>query len=114
MNRDQIIFTFVKNIDFLFERNDAIKNDSYILLRFIFNNRLNLHIIFILYAIVSSIYCSFEVLFSYISVKFLWFIKLQKFMENLNVKKKKKYKNTKRYPVQNIIKNKIYILLKIK
>lgn len=35
-------------------------------------------------------------------------------MENLNVKKKKKYKNTKRYPVQNIIKNKIYILLKIK
>lgn len=67
MNRDQIIFTFVKNIDFLF---DAIKNDSYILLRYLITNWIN--IIFILYAIVSSIYCSFEVLFSYISVKFLY------------------------------------------
>lgn len=104
MNRDQIIFTFVKNIDFLFERNDAIKNDSYILLRYLITNWIN--IIFILYAIVSSIYCSFEVLFSYISVKFLWFIKLQKFMENLNVKKKKNKK------IQKDIQYKI--LLKIK
>lgn len=37
-------------------------------------------------------------------------------MENLNVKKKKNKKIQKdiKYPVQKIIKNKIYILLKIK